>query len=75
VTGTLAEAAGSVPVYDVKGQAYNGGDVSLHFKRRGARSFTDDIDGRIKAGTLIFEAKLDPSPKKCSYRFAVARSS
>ncbi|SKA07103.1 hypothetical protein SAMN02745126_03442 [Enhydrobacter aerosaccus] len=60
--------------YDVKGELYDNGDVSLLFKKEGTGSFTDDVDGRLKDGTLSVGVKLDDSPRACSYQFSAARS-
>ncbi len=57
--------------YQVEGKLYDGGELSLSFKRPGSQQFTDDFDGSLKDGVLSLTANLDRSPQACVYRFAI----
>jgi hypothetical protein len=70
VSGSLKDGSFS---YEVRGQAYEDGGLSLEFKRSNARSFTDDFEGRLDQGIASFVAAVDASRKGCTYRFALKR--
>lgn len=59
--------------YDVTGQLYDDGTLSLEFMRPKSRRYTVDYDGTLRDGVLSFTAKLDLSPQACTYRFAIRR--
>jgi hypothetical protein len=68
-----AKGSAAAASYRVRGRVFDDGEVSLSFKARQARTYTDEIDGRLKNGVLSFAARLDPTAKACTYRFAVRR--
>lgn len=76
LTGRLidgAKGSAAAASYRVRGRVFDDGEVSLSFKARDARTYTDEIDGRLENGVLSFAASLDPTAKACGYRFAVRR--
>jgi hypothetical protein len=58
--------------YEVRGQLYEDGEVSVRFKQPESSIFTDDFDGQLANQILSFTARLDTSRKACVYHFAVA---
>jgi hypothetical protein len=71
VSGSLR---GDGHTYQVQGQLYDTGELSLEFKRPNSRRYTDDFDATLKDGVLSFTGRLDLSRKGCVYGFAVKRS-
>jgi hypothetical protein len=72
VSGALRDGGASA-VFMVRGQVYDDGEATLWFMRPGGQDYTDDVDARLVGDTLSFTAKLDASPRSCTYRFATAR--
>lgn len=71
--GELKVGSTPVAVYEVKGQLYNDGQATLHFKRPESKIFTDDFDARLTKQTLSFRAELDMSRKACIYHFDIGK--
>jgi hypothetical protein len=71
VSGTVTSGDKNKELYDVSGQLYDDGTLSLEFMRPKSRRYTDEFDGTLRDGVLSFTAKLDLSPQGCIYRFAV----